>query len=370
MKRILYLTTDSKLGGTERVIYNLARALHGVDFEVHVDSLKGPGELQDLLNQAGVPSTNLNMASKLDLGVIGRLRRLIREFQPDLLCTYLFHANHLGRLVGRMSGVRKILTVQESVDAWRRWHHNLIDRLTVPLVDQFAANSEAVRQRFHEFSGIPMERVEVIYNGIDLAPYRHLENSKCTTLRESLGLDAGSIVFITVAHINPYKGHRHLVEAAARIVKKYPEARWLFVGSGRSDEEVRRQIGDVGLQDRIHMLGVRKDIPDLLNASDVFVLPSLWEGCPLSILEAMAAGLPVIASSVGGIPELVQQEKTGLLVRPGEAADLADKMQSLLEDGDRRRNMGQEGKARAFAEFSLEMQVARTRELYDRILSD
>lgn len=368
MKRVLYLTTDSKMGGTERVIYNLARAFHGTDFDVHAASLKGPGELQSLLAMAGVPATNLNMTSRLDIPVIARLRRLIREFKPDLLCTYLFHANHLGRIIGRLSGVPRIITVQESVDAWRRWPHNLVDRVTSRLVDRFIANSMAVRQRFHEFSGVATDRVEVIHNGIDLEPFRAPDSHRRAAVREDLGLGDDEVAFITVAHVNPYKGHGHLVEAAADIVKTHPQARWLFVGSGRADEGVRKQIQGSGLQEQVRMLGVRNDVPDLLNAADVFVLPSLWEGCPLSILEAMAAGLPVIASHVGGVPELVRQGESGLLAGPGKAADLARAMQALLDDAVLRSRMGRQGRVRALAEFGIEHQAARTRDLYNQVL--
>lgn len=368
MKRLLYLTTDSKMAGTETVIYNLATRLHGSDYAVHVVSLKGPGELQQELAAAGVPATNLAMRGRGDVRVIPRLLTLLRQVRPDLLCTYLFHANHLGRLLAPLAGIRRILTVQESADAWRRWPHNLADQLTAPLVNQFVANSEAVKVRFCAFARVAADRVAVIHNGIDLAPYQAADSGARERLRAALGLDASAFVFVTIAHLNPYKGHPTLVEAAGAIAADYPQAHWLFAGSGRSDDDVRRQVEAAGLSGRIRFLGIRRDVPDLLAASDAFVLPSHWEGCPLSILEAMAAGRAVIASAVGGVGEIVAAGETGLLTPPKDPASLADAMRQLLDGGDQSDVMGRRGRERAFAEFGLETQVARTRALYERVL--
>lgn len=369
MKRVLYLTTNSKMGGTERVIFNLARHFHGRDYAVHVATLMGPGTLQELLAAEGVPATHLEMRSKIDVPVILRLRRLLREFEPDLFCTYLFHANHLGRIVARLSGFSRIITVQESADLWRRWHHNIPDRATAGLVSQFIANSEAVKTRFCAFARVGPERVRVIHNGIDLAPYRDPDPATRAEARAELGLAEGEVAFITVAHVFAYKGYFELVAAAEEVARQHPEARWLFVGSGRADEAVRDRIRAAGLENRVRMLGIRTDVPRLLQAADGFVLPSHWEGCPLSLLEAMAAGLPVIASRVGGIPELVTEGETGLLTPPGEAGPLADAMAGLVEDGNTRASLGARGRERALAEFGLETQLERTRDVYEEVLS-
>jgi len=170
---------------------------------------------------------------------------------------------------------------------------------------------------------------------------------------------------LTVARLDPQKGLHDLVAAAALV----PEARVMVVGEGPERRALETRIAHLGLGDRVHLLGFRSDVPDLLAGSDLFVLPSLFEGLPLSILEAMAAGKPVVATAIGGNDEAVVDGATGLLVPPGDPRALADAIRALLRDPERRRRLGEAGRRRAEAEFSAPAMVRRVAAVYDELLA-
>jgi glycosyltransferase involved in cell wall biosynthesis len=206
----------------------------------------------------------------------------------------------------------------------------------------------------------------LIPNGIPTDEYAPDPNRR-RRWRERHGLEPEAIVLTHVGRFAPPKNHALLIEAFAQL-RTHTPLYLLLVGGGELEDAVRQQVVELGLQDRVRFLGVRADVPAILNASDLFVLSSRWEGNPLSVMEAMAAGLPVVSTAVGGVPELVREGETGLLVPSGDAAALARALQALVDDPARREAMGKAARQHAITHFDIRHTVRQYETLYERLL--
>jgi glycosyltransferase involved in cell wall biosynthesis len=229
-------------------------------------------------------------------------------------------------------------------------------------VDRYIAVSHHVARKLCQTYGLPANKVTVIHNGIFLSPFVRPAD---TELRAKLGATNGRPIVLTLARLDQQKGHRYLLQAVPLV----PDALFVFAGDGPERASLEAQARQLGLNDdRILFLGYRRDTPDLLACCDLFVLPSLFEGLPLSILEAMAASKPVIASAIGGNDEAVIHEETGLLVSPENPAALAQAIQRLLSDRPLAARLAATGKAQVQKKFSAEAMVQRVTEIYEQIL--
>ena len=190
-------------------------------------------------------------------------------------------------------------------------------------------------------------------------------------MRQKLGFNIDDLLIGHVANFRTPKGHRYLIEAAAKVVAQCHSAKFLLVGEGTGElrEQAKKQIAESGLEDNVHLLGFRKDVPDLLKCFDIFVLSSISEGLPLSVVEAMGAGLPIVATDVGGLPELVDDGKNGFLVPTRDSEKLADALLTLLRDNDLRDKMGKASREIADQKFSIDNMISHYQGLYREILS-
>jgi glycosyltransferase involved in cell wall biosynthesis len=222
-----------------------------------------------------------------------------------------------------------------------------------------------------EEEGIKPDKLVTIHNGINVERFSiDLSPEAKRNLRQELGLESDSLIILTVARLHAQKGHTYLIEAIPHIVRAFPQARFLFVGDGELKGKLTVQVEKAGLSDYVLFLGVRKDVPQLLAISDLFVLPSLWEGLPNAVLEAMAAGVPVIATNVEGAPELIVHEKTGLLVPPADPTALEQAIQRLLIDESSRTSMSKAARERVEYKFSQDANVTAFIDLYDQVFVD
>ena len=361
---VLELTTTLEVGGTERMLSYLARGLDAAKFNVTVACLKHGGPIADELSRAGVSVVSLRMKSKLDYAVAFRLYRLLRERRIDILHSYLFHANLLSRIVGRLARVPVIISSERTMGFEGR-HRLLINRLTSPLADAYTGNAEAVRQFMISEIGLPEGRTVVIHNGVDLKRF-DIEVDR-NAVRKRLGLSPTDVVCASVARLDEQKGISYLIEAARKVVEEKPDTRFIIVGDGPLRKSLEGLSTRLGLEEHVLFLGARNDVAEILKASDVFVLPSLWEGFPNVVLEAMASGLPVVATKTSGTPEAVADGDTGLLVEPKDAQGLAEAIRTMVSDEQQRRAMGARGKKRVMELFSLEKMITANEELYLRL---
>ena len=325
--------------------------------------LSGPGLLAAELRAAGVPVVCLGAKHWSRVGAVLRLAHALRQFRPAILQTFLFHANLAGRISGRLAGIKTIVSgirVAEKRSRIPLW----FDCWTNRLVQVNVCVSQAVADFSVSQSRLLPNKIVVIPNGVDITRFAGAIPADLT----ALGIPRGSQVLLTIGRLDRQKGLSTLIEAASVLVPKFPQAHFLLVGEGPQRPEIDRLIRDKGLVGRMHLAGWRPDVPELLAAGAALILSSLWEGLPNVILEAMAAGLPVVATRVEGTSELVINSRTGLLVPAQSPQDLAAAIENILSDPAQAKAMGQFGQERA-AEFSWDNMVDRYCELYSSLLN-
>jgi glycosyltransferase involved in cell wall biosynthesis len=255
-----------------------------------------------------------------------------------------------------------IATAQLFVNLPARYCGAVPQRFVTKIVNRYIAVSQHVAERLVETSRIPAEKITVVYNGVRLAAFNRPANPalRAVLTRGSIGRP----IVLTAARLAEQKGHRYLLKAAALV----PQAVFILAGDGPDRAELEAEAAKLGLQERILFLGYRDDVSDLLACCDLFVLPSLFEGLPLSILEAMAANKPVIATAIGGNDEAILHGETGLLVPPADPQALAAAIQTILSKPDFARTLSASGKARVYEQFSAEAMVRAVTQVYEQEL--
>ena len=384
--RVLQLITELAPGGAERIVYELARGLPREGYDVRVCSLRpAAGEVAAWLRAAGVPVHSLEMKRKLDAGAPRRLAQLLEQERIRVLHTHLFHANLIGRLATR--GRRDLIvlgTLHIAEKRFRPWHFWL-DRATLGPRGVEVCVSEAVRGFTRGRTGIPDEQLRVIPNGVDLtrfAPYAENEAREraAAEVRREQGLPPATRVAVAVGRLEPQKGYPDLVAAWAQLrrgksgdsidvhaVPGFPPV-LLIAGEGRERARLERQIRELDLAGSVRLLGHREDVPRLLAAADVLAFPSRYEGFGLALVEALAAGLPVVAARVDSVPEVLGDCEAGRLVPARNPAALAAALADVLSlSAEERRRLASAARARAEV-FALPRMLAAYDALYQELL--
>ncbi len=356
--RIVELVPSLDVGGAERMAALMAMELQALGHRVTLVSLyDSTGSwIEAELRSAGVPLRFLGKEPGLDLRVIPRLRSLLRGLRPDVVHTHLHTLKYL-LPAGFGLGHRVVHTIhnlaEHEIELSGRVVHHLAFRAGVVPVAIGDAVAASVRRTYGLAPG------RTIPNGIPVAASVAPDGARAQ-VREELGLPGDVPVVVTVGRLNPQKNHALLLEAFARLP---PAVHLLVVGEGELRGELSRRAGELGIGGRVHFLGVRRDVPRVLAAADVFALASGWEGNPLVVMEAMAAGLPVVATSVGCVPELVAPD-TGRLVPPGEPAAFAAALAELCSDLVLARRLGTAARAVALARFDAPVMARAYTELF------
>lgn len=359
---VLYVIWSLQMGGAERVVADLARHLDRRLFRPLVCCLNFKGRLAEALEADGVPVFALDKRPKLDLRVLVRLVRLMRRERVDVVHTHLWTSAFWGRLAGALARVPVVVITEHNLDTWRRAPHLLADRLLGRVTDDWVFVSREVEAFYRARLALPAGRGHVVHNGVDVAPFTRRPDA--AAVRARMGLPAAARVAGVVGRLEARKGHRFFLDAMRRVVDRAPGTIGLIVGEGREKEALLAQRDALGLGDAVRLVGYWPDLAEAFAALDVFVLPSLMEGHPLAILEAMAAGKPVVATDVGGNGEAVQPDVTGLLVPPADPAALADAILSLLAEPERSLALGEAGRRSLDRRFSLEAAVRANEHLY------
>jgi glycosyltransferase involved in cell wall biosynthesis len=378
--RVLLLTTVMEAGGAQKAMMQLARGLKARGHDVTVVAMYDKtGSIPGYEERFGVSVTDLAMRSGSSLpgravapvrGIV-RLYTLIRRNRIEVLQSFTHYSNLVGPIVGWLGRVPLRITSQRNPLRDRSPLLGRADRWISAsgLAHGMVAVSNAIRDYCVETEGLPPGKVVVIPNGIDLTewttPYA---DRRRASVRESLEIRPDQFVVITVARLHPQKGHSVLLKAARAVIDRCPEVRFVWVGDGPLREALAREVREIRLNEHVLMLGTRTDIAPLLLASDLFVLPSLWEGMSNAVLEAMAVGRPVVATTVEGTPEVVQDGVTGWLVPPGDPSSLARGIEQAIGDGAGRRRMGEAGRLRIQHHFGLDRYVGGFETLYERLL--
>lgn len=321
------------------------------------------GELRQRARE-GLDLLPLAPRAELDLAAAWRLARVIKQLRPDIVHAHDPHGVAMAALALSMSTDRRKprLVAARRVD----FHlgRNALSRWKYRQVDRFICASEAIRQILLR-DGMAATRAVTVHEGIDLG---RSEAAPAAALHQELWLPHEAPIVGNVAALVPHKGQRYLVDAAAEVVRQQPDARFLIVGRGELGDALARQIKHHRLEKHVLLTGFREDVLSLHKAFDIFVMSSATEGLGTSLLDAMAAGKPVVASDTGGIPEVVVDGETGILVPPRDHAAMAAAIVRLLADPALRAEMGAAGQARVRRRFTVERMVAETLTVYERVI--
>ena len=323
---ILFLTNSLNIGGIERNILDYLDAADRNQFNFFVCSLKSGGIFEREIRKREILFVNLRFG-----GI--QLFSFLKENDIDIIQLYGLRVNVVAMPIGKLAGCKVIATIM-SIDAWRKWYHVLLDRLTSPCVDLWISNSEAGKKVAIKREKFTAAKIKVIHNGINLGIYRRVAKDKIIKLKQKYGITENDIVVGEVANLREMKGHKDVINAIPIIIQQYPNIRFFFAGKDASDGEIERYAKAKGVDKYIVFAGYCDNIPEILSIFDIFILPSLWEGLPTSIIEAMAIGLPIIASNVGGLPELIDDGENGILIEPRSPQQLASSILYLLKNKD------------------------------------
>jgi glycosyltransferase involved in cell wall biosynthesis len=364
--RVVYLAHAFMVGGAEEMVLNLVRHLPP-PFEPHVCCIHEAGPIGEEIRRTGTPVTvlGLNPGVRRPFDVSG-IRRYLRETRPDIVHTFLLTASLYGRLAAILEHVPIVIGTEVNIYEHKRRHHAWAERMLMSRTDRVIVSAASVRDFYIRQVHADPAKVEVVYNAVDFAqaePTRPREET-----RALLGLPAGVPVAGVIARLTEQKGHRFLFEALART-QSLAGVHLLVVGGGELQSSLVEHVRVLGLESRVHFLGARRDLGDLLAAMDVFVMPSLWEGLPLSLVLAMGAARASVATRVAGIPEVVDDGRTGLLVPPGDPAALGAALARLFGDASLRQRIGAEACASVRPRFNHEQYVASIVGIYDRLLA-
>jgi len=352
VKDILFVTVGYTLGGSENMIARIAPKLAMRGYKVKVLAFKGWGPVSDKLKTSGIECVSLLGKGKFDFRVLWRYFLYLRKTPPDLIIAFLYRAYIPTRFFGFLLGIPNISSVR-GVWGWMSLMQKFLDKITAPLSHVIYSCSEAVTEFLVRDVGIKREIIVTIPNGIDINSFS-LEVDRNKKYKE-LGLGSCSKVVGAVSRLyEPTKGIKILLEAS-KIVQSKMDSELLIVGSGKDEERLKKMAEDSGI--KALFLGERDDVAEILQVMDVFVLPSLSEGFPVVILEAMAAGISVVATDVGGNREVVLDGETGFIVEPGNPDKLAEKIKELLENDEMRNKFGEAGFKRVKENFSIDETV-------------
>jgi sugar transferase (PEP-CTERM/EpsH1 system associated) len=358
-----------QVGGAEVLAARLARRLQG-SYRFLFVCLDHLGTLGQELRDEGFAVEVLNRRPGLDWRSMLRLSRLLRRQRVSLVHAhqytpffYALTANWLGRRV-------PVLFTEHGrhFPDYPRRKRMLANRLLLSRRDRVVAVGESVRRAVIANEGIAPERVEVIYNGIDVDAFRPT-GAERDAVRRTLALEANELAIIQVARLDYLKDHLTAIRTVERVAAVRPEVRLLLVGEGPERDKIEAEVRQRRLGDHVRFLGLRTDVARLVSAADVFLLTSISEGIPLTVIEAMAAAVPVVSTRVGGVGEVVQDGQTGLLAGSGDDAALAEHILNLAADPTRRRHLGQRGRDRAHAAFGESRMHAEYLRLYEQMLA-
>lgn len=371
--RLLFVVTGLAFGGAETQVMHLATRLSRRGWNVMVISVMPPVAYEKDLSNAGVQVITLGVRRKQpDIKPLLKMVKVIRQWQPLIIHGHMVHANILARLARLFAPVPVLICTAHSID--ERGHkgsgrlRTFLYRITDPLCDLTTQVSRAGLERYIRIHAVPKHKIRYIPNGVDTERFSPNSEERCR-VRRALGLD-DEFVWLAVGRFESVKDYSTLLFAFAQLIEAYPKTFLVIAGDGPLRPSMETLAKELGIGYCVRFLGIRRDIPELMNAADSYVMSSKWEGMPLVLLEAHASGLPIVATNVGGNGEIVLHNRSGFLVPPGNPTALADAMLRLMKlPSQERQNMGQIGRIHIMENFSLDRVVEWWEALYFELLA-
>ena len=383
MKVKLYIIIDNLgPGGTQRQIIEYLKTANREQFDIKIVNLdKDYNTLKDEIERLGYEVIGIKQGK---WRAVNSLFGLFKQNKLDIVHTFLFTSDLYGRIAAKLAGVPVVISSVRNIDLWQKWHHRLTDKILATFTDRITVNAECIKPYLIKTKGIPQKKIITIYNGIDLARFDNLKTPQ--QIREELGIPLNSLAIGMVSRFSAQKDYDTFLKAAEIILKTRGQAPagtvpsphssfgespvyFVAVGDGPLLQSLQSSVVNQQLKDKIIFTGLRRDIPNVINAMDICILSSHYEGCPNVILEYMASSKPVIASNVGGCAELIIEGKTGFVVPPKNPEMLANKIRELINNKDLRIKMGKEGRIRVEKHFTSQLMVKNIENLYLELLN-
>ena len=372
--RIRVLQVVDKFSIDGESIHGIARLMswwtNAIDrdhFDMNILGLKAPSNAGRYIERQGgrvfySDYGRLNPASLLDIA------RVARQTQTDLLHLHGYKACTLGRIVGALLGMPVVLH-EHAVFPTMPPYQKLADWLLAPLNDRVVVNCEAVAEFCVERRSMDPENIEIIFNGVPLDEFREVSDSAAVEAAEELGIGADTPVVGTVARLEEQKGITHFLNAVPAVKEECPDVKVLIVGDGTLRGALEEEARQLGIADNVIFTGERRDVPRLYKLMDVKVISSIYEGTTLTVFEAMATGTPVVATTVDGVEEVIEDGATGMLVPPKDAASIAEVVTDLLTNPDRARLLSERAE-QAVKQYDVRTSMRRIENLYETVLSE
>ena len=370
--KVVYLINGLGSGGAEMMLYRLLERIDRQTFKPAVIALlRFSGPLQEKMEALGVDVHVLGSGAKFELTTILKLYRLLKALAPDILHTQLSIADILGRVMGRLLKVPVIITSIRNTYYGGYWR-NLLIKGTEKYADRTTFVCEAAAKRFKALGIVPAKKAQVIYNGLDTGLfYAALSRSGKKKKQEKLGLPSNKFILLAVGSLTEQKSYADLLSAFKKLPINQSQPYLVIAGRGPLDKELKARADYLGIKEEVLFLGRSDHVPELMAAADALVLSSRWEGLPGVVLEAMASELPVVATAVGGTPELVVDGETGYLVPAGAPEALAGSLEKLMGlTEEQLRAMGRAGRKRVEEHFHVDRMVKAYENLYNECMQD
>jgi len=367
--KILYLIESDDPGGAENVMLSLIEYFKE-KYPIYVGCFKKGWIYNELKKRRLNPQPIPTNKGSYDIKLLYHLIKLIKKEKINLIHSHLFDTNFYSSLAAKVAGIPHISTEHGDI------HHTskkldkktLIKAKTIShFSDKIVFVSKFTKDKFLKLSKVPKQKIAIIYNGIDLKKYE--QPIDIQSKKAEIGIKNNEFVIGNVANLYPVKGQIYLLKAAAKIIKEFPNTKFLLIGRGELEEKLKKEAQKLGIASHIKFLGFRNDVKELLKIMDVFVLCSLSEGLPLSLIEAMASKVPVVCTNVGGIPEVIEDGINGFLVPVANSIILAEKIIYLLKDKTLSNNFTFYGYHKIKQRFSLQFMLDKYAEIYSDLMT-
>ncbi len=375
--RVLRLITWLRAGGIERKILAIAPRLNPDLFEVHLCCLRERGPLADELEAAGVPVHVIPFRSRLHPVDLWQLQRLMRRLGTNIVHAHMYRANTPATVLKLLGSRVRVIGHYHNINTWETWRQRALDAFLARRRDVNLAVSEAVRRNVIETLHLPPEKIRTLHNGVDTQEFLPTDAARRHRVRGALGWPEDALIVMQLARLVEQKNHRFVIENVRDLLVDFPNLYFVFAGDGKLEDELRELARQKRVAEHVIFLGHREDVPEILAASDISILPSSREGFSNTVLESMACGLPVVATDVGGNREIIEHGINGFLVememRDGELMPKASQfvriLRRLANEPELRERVGQAARQTALR-FSLDVMLQKTEDLYLKLMGE
>jgi len=359
--KIVYLINSLALGGAEKLLLDICRLIDKDKFEVFVCTVNGSGPLYSQFEKLGINLKIFQKKSKIGLNVIGQIYKFLKEIKPQIVHTHLFAGDTWGRIAAIFARTPIIIVTEHNLNLDEGFIKKLIKLILSWFTDKIIAVSEGVRDYSIKIEKIKADKLEVVYNGIDLEKF---------AFRGYKPIDLANVKAGVVARLEKQKGHQYLIAALPLILKKYPNLILNIIGTGSLEHELQSQIENLNIKDKVIFRGAQLELDKILEQMDLFILPSVWEGLGIAILEAQAVGVPVLASNVGGVKEIVIDKKTGLLFEPKDPQGIFEAVDNLILNPNLQKEIVDNAYNQVIKKFSLDQMIKAYTDLYLNLIKN